>query len=386
MRLLHTSDWHVGRMLRGHERYDEHRAVLAEIAEIARDRAVDAVIVAGDLFESSAPAPEAERIVYRALLDLADIAPVVVVSGNHDNDRRLLAVEPALAQKGRITTAASIAKPGEGGIVEIDGRDGARANIAMLPWISHRYVVKAQELMDQDAGEHAGAYAERMANVINALAAGFGEDTVNVFAGHAMVAGGVLGGGERTAHTIFDYCISATAFPAAVHYVALGHLHRPQQLGAQPPVWYCGSPLQLDFGETEDRKSVLIVEATPRTPAVVEQLPLSSGRRLRVLKGSLQQLAALAGTTGDDYLRIVVREEARAGLADDVRAMFGECAVDVMIETSAERSLGLDPRAHEGKAPGDLFREYLAERKATDERVVALFDRLLEEEYASPPA
>ncbi|MGZ4210916.1 MAG: metallophosphoesterase family protein, partial [Actinomycetota bacterium] len=89
MKLLHTSDWHVGKTLRGRDRSDEHRAVLREITGIARDRAVDLVIVAGDLFESAAPTADAERIVYRALLDLSDVAPVIIVSGNHDNDRRL---------------------------------------------------------------------------------------------------------------------------------------------------------------------------------------------------------------------------------------------------------------------------------------------------------
>src|SRR5207249_6598668 len=148
---------------------------------------------------------------------------------------------------------------------------------------------------------------------------------------------------------------------------------------SQPPAWYCGSPLQLDFGETEDRQCVLVVEATPSSPAVVEQVPLASGRRLRKVAGSLEQLRALAGTTGDDVIRAIVREEARAGLADDVRDLFGEHCVDVIVETGADRDLGLEPRAHEGKAPGELFREYLAEKKATDERVIALFDELLEE-------
>jgi len=385
VKLLHTSDWHVGKTIRGRDRTDEHRDVLAEITGIGRERAVDVVIVAGDLFESAAPTPDAERIVYRALLDLAEVAPVVVVGGNHDNDRRLTAVEPLLGL-GRISTRAMLAKPDEGGVLTLDTAGGERAQIAMLPWVSQRYIVRAEELMSKDAFEHAGDYAQRLADVIGWLCKGFEPNTVNVVAGHAMVAGGVMGGGERLAHTFFEYCVSATAFPANAHYVALGHLHRAQQLGSQPPVWYCGSPLQLDFGETEDRKCALVVEATATTPANVEQVPLTSGRRLRKLTGTLDDLQAIAGTTGDDYLRVIVRGDARAGLAEDVRELFGENTVDVMIQTDADVQLGLDPRAHETRAPKELFREYLAEKKVNDERVLTLFDELFEEEHASAPA
>ncbi|HEV2686833.1 MAG TPA: exonuclease subunit SbcD, partial [Actinomycetota bacterium] len=187
MKLLHTSDWHVGKTLRGRDRSDEHRAVLDEITGIARAHSVDLVIVAGDLFESAAPTPDAERIVYRALLDLAEIAPVVVVSGNHDNDRRLVAVEPLLGL-GRITTRAMLAKPDEGGVLTLETANGERAQIAMLPWVSQRYIVRAEELMSKDAFEHAGDYAQRLADVIGWLCKGFSDQTVNIVAGHAMVA------------------------------------------------------------------------------------------------------------------------------------------------------------------------------------------------------
>ena len=385
MKLLHTSDWHVGKTLRGRDRSDEHRAVLDEITGIARSNSVDLVIVAGDLFESAAPTPDAERIVYRALLDLSEIAPVVVVSGNHDNDRRLVAVEPLLGL-GRITTRAMLAKPDEGGVLTLDTAGGERAQIALLPWVSQRYIVRAEELMSKDAFEHAGDYAQRLADVIGWLCNGFSKDTVNIVAGHAMVAGGVMGGGERLAHTIFEYCVSATGFPANAHYVALGHLHRAQQLESQPPVCYCGSPLQLDFGETEDRKSVNLVEATSTTPARVEQIGLTSGRRLRKIVGTFEDIQAIAGSTGDDYLRVVVRGDARAGLADDVRDLLGENTVDVMIQSDADVDLGVDPRAHETRSPKELFRDYLAEKKVKDERVTALFDELFEEENAAAPA
>src|SRR4030095_7764487 len=97
----------------------------------------------------------------------------------------------------------------------------------------------------------------------------------------AMCGGGSLGGGERPAHTIFQYALPASAFPAALHYVALGHLHRTQSVPAACPAWYAGSPRALDFGEEADRKAVLVVEAEPSSPARVRPVELSSGRALR---------------------------------------------------------------------------------------------------------
>src|SRR5690606_17469096 len=258
VKLLHTADWHVGKAVRGRSRAAEHQAVLAEIAAVAERESVDLVVVAGDLFDTASPSPEAERIVYRALLDLAAGGrPVVVVAGNHDSAQRLAAVAP-LSEASGIHVAAAIRPPGEGGVLELDV-DGEPAQVALLPFPSQRYVVRADLLLAGDAADAHAAYADRVARIVRALTAGFRADTVNLVVGHLMVMGGTLGGGERGAHTVFDYWVPATAFPAAAQYVALGHLHRAQQLPGPAPLHYPGSPLQLDFGETANEPQVNVV-------------------------------------------------------------------------------------------------------------------------------
>jgi exonuclease SbcD len=380
VKILHTADWHVGRLLRGRSRADEHEAVLAHIAATARDEAVDLVIVAGDVFDSAAPGPDSERIVYRALLELAASgAAVLVVAGNHDSDRRLQAVAPLL-ELGRVVTRASFLRPDEGGVVEVASRDGSEtALVGALPFLSQRHVVKAADLMDADADQHAQAYAGRMGLLVAKLAARFRDDTVNVIAAHCLVDGGVLGGGERSAHTVFEYAVPGAAFPATAHYVALGHLHRRQSIPGPCPIHYSGSPLQLDFGEGGNEPAVLLVEAAVGRPARVTEVPVDGGRRLRTLRGSLADLRAAAGTTGDDYLRVIVREPLRAGLADEVRELF-PCCVEVTVErpegddASGRRSIA----ARAGRSPRELFDLYLGERGVDDPRLAALFDELLE--------
>ncbi|HEY8093749.1 MAG TPA: exonuclease subunit SbcD [Acidimicrobiales bacterium] len=306
MRFLHTGDWHVGKTMRGLSRADEHRDVLGEIAGIAAEEDVDAVLVAGDLFDTAAPSAESEQIVYQALLALAGTgAHVVVVSGNHDNDRRLQAVAPLL-ELGQVTVAASFRRPDDGGVVEVRSRDGRqRAQVALLPFLSQRWVVRADELMSTAADEQAQAYGERMRHLIGALTAGFTPDNVNVVVAHLFALGGLLGGGEREAQTIFDYGVSATAFPPTAQYVALGHLHRSQVIAGPCPIRYAGSPLQLDFGETSDRKSVMVLEAHPGRPVEARERPLTSGRRLRTLDGSLAEV--LARLTHPETLESVAR-------------------------------------------------------------------------------
>ncbi|HJS75391.1 MAG TPA: exonuclease SbcCD subunit D [Vicinamibacteria bacterium] len=380
MRFLHTGDWHVGKTLRGKSRAEEHREVLAEIAELARARKVDIVLVAGDLFDGAAPGPEAEEIVYRALLDLSRASEwVVVISGNHDNPRRLEAVEP-LMRLTNIRVLAKPARPAEGGVLALQTKVGG-ASIALLPFLSQRNIVKADDLMASEAAQHQGAYAERATRVIAELCAlPPPPKTVNILLAHAMVHGGVLGGGERQAHTIFEYSVPATAFPGSLHYAALGHLHRSQRLPAACPAWYSGSPLQLDFGETEDVKSVNLIEAEPDTPAEVEVVPLRAGRCLRRLRGTLGDIERLASEAGDAYLRVELSAAPAPGLADKVREILPN-AVDVVI-AGQRTAVRPDKAPRIGRSPRELFAEYLEEKSASDPRVRALFDEIFDQLHA----
>ena len=375
MRFLHTADWHVGKTLRGRSRADEHRAVLQEIATIADEHTVDAVLVAGDLFETAAPSPESEHIVYQALLALSKARPVVVVAGNHDNPRRLRAVQPLLGLA-NVHALAEVARPSEGGAFLLTGSSGERANIVLLPFVSQRGIVRAAALMADDADQHAAVYAERMVRLLDALCADAPADAVNVVVAHAMVHGGTMGGGERTAHTVFAYSIPTAAFPSNFYYVALGHLHRQQRLDGACPIHYSGSPLQLDFGETEDAKSVNVIEAVLGKPATVNAVPLSSGKRLRKVKGTLEELRRLASRPGDDFLLVEVGEDPRPGLADEVRNLLPN-AVEVRLPPTQRTAEGVAAARVGG--PQELFRRFLKEHGQSNKKVQALFDKLLDE-------
>lgn len=372
LKILHTSDWHVGRRIRGRDRSDEHREVLSEIVDVASDHDVDLTLIAGDVFDTSSPTAGAEEIVWRSLLELAEIAPVLVVAGNHDSAQRLDAVAPLL-RMGRISVVGAPARPDVGGVIDLPDLD---VRAAMLPFVSQRGIVKVVDMMSADPDQHAGAYHDRLARVVETLTADMGDSTVNLLVSHLTVYGAEAGGGERKAH-IFGYAVPASVFPGHMSYVALGHLHRQQKIPHAGQVWYSGSPLQLDFGEVEDRKGVLLVEAEPGHPARVTTIPLGSGRRLMTVQGTLEEVADRADQVSNAYVKVILREKGRVGLADEVRALIPG-AVDVVLESPEEA-----PRRQTDErrtlSPTDAFHRYLEERGEEDPKVEELFSELLDE-------
>lgn len=386
MKVLHTADWHVGKTLRGRSRADEHRAVLDEIVGIARDEAVDLVLVAGDQFDRAVPNPESEEIVYDGLLRLAGTgAQVVVIAGNHDSPGRLDAVSPLL-RLANVTSASRVARPDEGGVLTLETGSGETACIALFPFQSKRGIVTAASLMSDDPDEHQQEYSGRCRNIARALCSRFAADTVNLVVAHLTVVGAAAGGGERAAH-IFDYYVPADIFPESAHYVALGHIHRPQDIPGRCPIRYAGSPFAMDFGETHGEHSVTIVEVEAGKPARRRPIALASGRALRTIRGNILQLEHVAGTTGDDFLRIFVEQAPSPGLAERVRDMFPH-AVDVLVKPrEVEDTPSLSPvDPTELRDPRAQFRRYLKEADIEAEALARLFDELLEEEYASATA
>ena len=382
MKILHTSDWHVGKTIRGHSRAGEHEAVLDEIVALVAEHAVDVVVVVGDLFDTASPNAESEHLVYRALLGMREAgAQIAVVAGNHDNPLRLAAVAPLLGALS-VRVVPQVVRPADGGVVELSLRDGEQIRLALIPFLSQRSIIKVDDLMNGDVTGQLQKYADRYRKIVAALCAPLTDDMVNVVVAHTFIERALSGGGERVAHIGGDYAIASSVFPAHVHYVALGHLHRAQRIEGATQIHYCGSPLQLDFGEVEQRKQVNLIEAELGRSAKVTALPLGSGRQLRVIRGTLDDVRQVAPELIDTWVRVELREPARAGLADDVRELV-PTAVDVV--TLGSQPAGATPTRvnRSGKTPHELFAAYCVEREYEDVRVQKLFGELLEESSAA---
>jgi DNA repair protein SbcD/Mre11 len=295
MRLLHTSDWHLGRSFHGSSLLDEQAEALDRIVDLAVDNAVDLVVIAGDLYDRAIPPAEAVQLFTATLARLrrADIA-VVAIAGNHDSHVRVSVYDPLLSALG-VTIRGDVGRLQEPVLVQ--PRDGGQVvAVYPLPYLepSLHGPLLQQELGDEGGGE--GAADGRISHesitrmALEAIRRDLAtrEGSRSVLVAHAFVAGGQSSDSERELSVGQVDRVSVEAF-AGFDYVALGHLHGSQQLDG-PRLAYSGTPLPYSFSEERQRKSVRLVELAADGRPSVELLPLGVGRPLQTLEGPLEAL------------------------------------------------------------------------------------------------
>ena len=381
MRLLHTGDWHVGRTIRGRSRTDEFDAVLAEVVGIAAQEGVDAVLLAGDIWDHRSPTPDADALVFDALLRLHDAGiPVVAIAGNHDSPPRVEALSKLLGPLGT-TLLARVVPPDRGSLVEVPSRDGAQAaTVACVPFVPERRFGDAARLFDAPESWYQD-YADGLGRLLAAMSAPFRNDRVNVLMAHLFTDGAIPGGGEHQITIGIEYALSPSRLPPTASYVALGHVHRPQSVrGAPAPTRYAGSLLQLDFGEREQTKSVTVVDAVPGMPVKTREVTLTSGRRLLDLEGTLDEVLAKGERLADAHLRVfVVTDGPVPGVAERVRDALPN-AVDVQLRYERRETEGAESKVG-SMEPRDQFVAYYRRQHGVDEvpdEILGAFDEVLD--------
>lgn len=293
MRLLHTGDWHLGKRLYGQDRRDEARAALAQIVEAARTERVDAVLVAGDLLDRRVVDAGALRDCLETLEALAETAPVLVVTGNHDDPDLWAALAPFLAPRG--ITVRSRVEAAADAVVSVETASGP-LHAALLPWPTPRgMAARVGTDVDHARSTYAGVVADLLGHYGDRLRQlRRAEGGAAVLVGHVMVDGALAGGGEREMTLGITYAVSPHALPADLDYIALGHVHRPQPVpGTGVPARYAGSPMALDFSEDTHAKCALVAE-TDGLVTTVREVPLTGARPLVRLRAGLDDLAARA--------------------------------------------------------------------------------------------
>ena len=386
MRFLHTADWHLGRTMRGRSRAAEFEAVLAELVEIARAERVDAMLVCGDIWDTASPAPESDRLLYEALREFIGLGvQVVLLAGNHDSPRKLEALG-RLSDLLNVFVQPQVRRPDEGGVLTLTSGDEV-ARVAAVPWVQEGRVIDAVEVLGVEHERHQ-SYAERVGDIYRAMCDGLGPETINLVAGHVFIDGARLAavdGSERLLHIGQAYGVNPAALPSTPQYIALGHIHQPQEvLSAPAPAAYSGSLLQLDFGERGQQKVVRIIDARPGRPVEQRPVPLTGGRQLVELRGTLDEVVARAGEVADAYVRVALEVEGpEPGLAQRVRDAI-PLAVDVQLEY--DRDPEQAPESEIGQlSPQELFVRYYRSRHQAEPapELLALFTELLDEATAA---
>ncbi len=392
MRFLHTADWHLGRTMRGRSRAAEFEAVLGELVEIAVAEDVQVMLVCGDIWDSTSPSPESDRLLFDALREFIgrDIE-VLLIAGNHDSGRKLEALG-RLSELLGVYVQPRVRPRDRGGIVTFD-HGGEVARVAAIPWVPEGRALNAVEVLadEPEARKHYhDAVARIYAHMAEPSDAGFTTETINLIAGHLFVDGAVLAdidGSERKLHITQAYGVSPEALPSTAQYVALGHIHQPQVM-ANPPTprtAYSGSLLQLDFGERGQQKGVRIIDAVPGRPVDDRTIPLTAGRELVELHGTIDDVMAAAEDAGDAFIRAVLEVGApQPGLSEQVREAFPN-VVDVRL--AYEREAAAEPAPEFATlTPEDLFARYYRGRHGAEpsDELRGLFREVLSEAEATP--
>jgi exonuclease SbcD len=386
LKLLHVSDWHLGCVTRNVSRQPDHETVIRELLAIARQEHPDLILHTGDLFDQARPAYEILQLGIESLQELAALSPTVVLAGNHDSPALFRLFQRLAGPESRLRFLDRARPPDAGGILELPGPRGETIRLAPLPFVHQNRMIEAFD----DPATWMASYSDRIQRIETALGRGLQERydparDVLLFAAHLHVGGAVFSNSERSIHITDSYSTRVEHLPP-VSYAAFGHIHRPQALpGSLVPGRYAGSPIQMDFGELGEQKSVVVVEAEPGRPAVVRTLPLSGGRPLRRFAGTLEELAREAAQFRGQLCALAIHTPAHLpDLSDRVRDLLPGAVLLEVIEVPADREVtaltAADFDQSDDAGLEALFREYLGEQgtqKGSADTVLALFSELL---------
>ena len=405
MKLLHTSDWHLGKRLEDFSRMEEQQAVLQEICEIAELEQVDAVLIAGDLFDTFNPPTEAVDLFYRTLKRLANNGnrPVIAIAGNHDSPDRIEAPDPLARECGIIFAGYpnSVVSP-----FELDsGLKVLRSEEGFLELQLPRIEPPLRLLLTPYANEFRlktflghGNSDEELRTVLQAkwgeLATKYCDNKgINLLVTHLFV---VKEGDELPEeptdekpilHVGGAQAIYSENIPDKIQYTAIGHLHRMHRVDSAPcPVYYSGSPLSYSFAEANQKKYVLLVDVEQGKVATVQELELTKGKKLlrKRAKGMDEALLWLSENPDclveltmvtDTYLTAQERKLLSA-------AHNGIVAIIPEVENAVEKVAGHKKNIDLSKAIDELFVDYFRHRKGQEpnEEILKLFTEILAEE------
>lgn len=308
MRILHTSDWHLGRSLYGHRRHREFSKFLNWLADTIEDKKIDLLLVSGDIFDSKTPPNKAQELYYRFLCRISEscCSSVVIVAGNHDSPS-FLSAPGELLRAMNIFVVADITENTEDEVLVISNsrRKNDFVVVCAVPYLADRHIRKSESgesVADKNRKLAEGikkhyadvaAVAEKKRNALyRKISDSEKKRKIPIIAtGHLFTKGGktVDGDGVRELYAGNLAHMDESVFPESIDYFALGHLHISQKVGNREQIRYSGSPLPVGFGEAKQKKSVFVIDMENGRPDI-ENVSVPCFRSLRSISGSLEEI------------------------------------------------------------------------------------------------
>ena len=405
MRILHTSDWHLGKRLESLPRLEEQRDVLLEICEIADSQNVDAIIIAGDLFDTYNPPTEAVDLFYKTLKRLANNGKraVIAIAGNHDSPDRIDAPDPLARECGiifagypnvlvapfELDSGLKVTRSEEG-FIELFLPGCFVPLRLLLTAYANEFRLKAylgnedsEEELRKLLGERWSSLAEKYCN----------HSGINMLVSHLFIAkkGAALPDEPDDEKPILHIggaqVIYSENIPSQIQYAAFGHLHRKQTIDTQPcPVVYSGSPLSYSFAEADQKKYVVVMDAEPgKTPVITNHELTKAKRLLRKRAEGIEE--ALVWLSENHSALVELTMVTETFLTADERKLLGN-AHSGIVSIIPEQKSGDDtlsnthPTIDLSKGMEELFADYFKHEKGQipNQRILNLFKEILAEE------
>lgn len=298
MKILHSSDWHLGKSLEGQSRLPEQELFLKDFIKIVEENEIDVVFLSGDIYDTGNPKAKAEQLFYDTLKQISKEGErlIIVIAGNHDSPERLVAARPLAMEHGIIIAGTpktviaegdygkhKVLRSGEG-FIEFEV-NGEKAVLLHVPFPSEKRLNEFlyDSMAEEEEKQH--SYSERVRELFAKLEKEYREDTINLVISHLFVSGSEEGGSERSLTLGGSYLADSKCFPKKAQYIALGHIHRAQVVpGTQKRAWYSGSPIHFNRKEAPYGKKVLKIEVKAGQEAKVTEIPLPTYKAIEVWK------------------------------------------------------------------------------------------------------
>jgi exonuclease SbcD len=341
MKILHTSDWHIGRSLYGRKRYDEFSAFLDWLAEFIQIESIDALLIAGDIFDNSTPSNHAQELYYRFLCKVSASCcrHIVVIAGNHDSPSFLNAPKELLKAL-NVYVVGSITENPEDEVITLAGSSGIpEAIVCAVPYLRDRdiRIVEAGESIEDKNTKLIEGLQRHYAEVCKVAEEKQREcgDIPIIGMGHLFTAGGktVEGDGVRELYVGSLAHVDKNVFPTCIDYLALGHLHVPQKVGTSEYMRYSGSPIPMGYGEAYHEKSVVIVEFSNNPKSKITLHPIPCFQAMERISGEIDEITEriheLKSKGSNAWLEI---EYTGTEIAGNLRELIDEAVVDTAME------------------------------------------------------
>ncbi|MDU1539054.1 exonuclease SbcCD subunit D [Paeniclostridium hominis] len=372
MRFIHTSDWHLGKSLEGHSRLAEQEKFCKDFIDLVNENDIDMVIIAGDIYDTSNPPAQAEKLFYKTVSELSQNGKrcVLIIAGNHDNPERLSAASPLAHEQGIIILGMpnSYTQPykyngfeivfSEEGVVELKIKDESVV-ISTLPYPSEKRLneVLVKSTDDKDKQQ---TYTEKIGEIFKLTTKRFKEDTINIAVSHLFVLGGETTDSERPIELGGSLIVNTKDLPQNAQYIALGHLHKPQKVSERLNAYYSGSPLQYSKDERSYSKGANIVDIKAGEKPKINQIYFKNYKPIEVFKCSgIEEALKICEENKDRDIWSYFEIKTEEVLAQSDIKKMKDTLKDIIeirpIITSNEQEEVIDMKE---KSMGELFKEF----------------------------